>query len=156
MRDFDRIIGSSLPPAKGFEQPARFLAATASQFRNRDRSRDAVDNLIRVPPQQALVGAGKPVLRQMADDFEQSRTYIVVEVFGGQFLLPRPSEAFANICRKLVRSVRGDRGNKHGYTPSINSSRSERPHIRIGSAPGTSCEMSAATCTLPCAANRPS
>src|ERR1700749_5122569 len=55
VRDFHRIIRSSLAAAQSFEQPAGFLAAAAAQFGYGHRSGYTVHNLSGVAAEQALV-----------------------------------------------------------------------------------------------------
>ena len=79
-RNLDGIVGGALAAAKRFEDVAGFSAAAAAEFGHGDGGSQALDNVMPVPPQQALIGARKAVLRQMADHFEQRGTDIVVQI----------------------------------------------------------------------------
>src|ERR1700690_689 len=97
----------------------------------------------------------------MADYLKQSRTDIVIEIFGRKFFLPVAGKACSNVGGKFVGYIGGDCMNEHladsfDRIQFIGVSRSEIPRKRIGNAPGTSCEMSDAACKRPCVANRPS
>src|SRR5579864_6218183 len=66
-----------------------------------------------MPSQQSLVGPRQPVLRQMADHFKQRRAHIIVKIFGGKFLLSRPSQTRAYIGSEFINNIAGDRMNEH-------------------------------------------
>ena len=69
-RNFNRAVGGSLAPREGFQQPARFLAAAASQFGHQDLRLQAGDDIRGVAVQEALVGARQTIFGQDADHFE--------------------------------------------------------------------------------------
>src|SRR5690348_16757453 len=87
-RNVDRVIRDGLPPCQRFEYPSSFRAASASQFRDHDRLRQAVNNVLGVALQQTRARARQPVLRQQADHFEERRAEFIVQVFRRQFFLP--------------------------------------------------------------------
>src|SRR5579872_894444 len=66
-----------------------------------------------MPLQQSLVGPRQPVLRQVADYFKQSRAHIIVKIFGGKFLLSRPSQTRAHIGSEFINNIAWDRMNEH-------------------------------------------
>jgi hypothetical protein len=68
--NLDGIVGGSLASAKGFEEVASLSAAAAAEFGYGNRGRQPFDDAMAMPPQQAFIGASKPVLREMADHFE--------------------------------------------------------------------------------------
>src|SRR5271155_1052134 len=73
-RNLDGIVGSALAAAKSFENVASFSAAAAAEFGDGNGSGQPVDDVMTVPPQQALIGAREAVLRKMADDFKERGT----------------------------------------------------------------------------------
>ena len=86
--NIDRVVVHALPPGQRFEQPARFLSASAAEFRHHERLR-ADDQLFgRVPLQQAHAGAAQPVLGQQADHVEERRPHFIVQIFRRKLFLP--------------------------------------------------------------------
>ena len=55
--------------------------------------------------QQPFIGSGEAVLGEMADHFKERRAHVVVEVFGGEFLLLRAGESFADVRSKFVSDI---------------------------------------------------
>ena len=77
-RNFDRVVERALTPGQSFQQPSRFSATAAAKFCDDYGTRNAIDDVLSVAAQQAIVRASEPVFRQMADDFEKRRTDVVV------------------------------------------------------------------------------
>src|SRR5881296_530948 len=76
----DRIVRRALPRAEGIQDPARLLAASASQFCDSHRRGDLAHNLAGMTAQEPFVGTGQAVFRKEADDVEQRRANLVVEI----------------------------------------------------------------------------
>ncbi len=47
--------------------------------------------------QEALIGAGQSVFRKRADDFEESGTHFVIQVFGRQLFLSGAKQSRADV-----------------------------------------------------------
>jgi hypothetical protein len=56
-RNFNRAVSGALAPREGLQQPARLLAAAASQFRHQDLRLQAGDDVRGMALQEPLVGA---------------------------------------------------------------------------------------------------
>src|ERR1700692_4068717 len=69
-RNLDGIVARQLPAAKSLENLASFLAAATAEFGHGYRTREPVYDVTAVPPQQALIRARQPILRQVADHFK--------------------------------------------------------------------------------------
>ena len=105
-RDFDWVIESGLAARDGFENPASFFAAAAAEFGDVRGKRRARDHFAGVAAEQARVRAGKAVLRQKADGFEERGANLVVKIFGKNFTLAGFGEACSHVIRELRRQRR--------------------------------------------------
>jgi hypothetical protein len=112
-RNLDGVVGRALATAKSFENVARFASAAAAKFSHGDWSGQALDDVMTVAPQQALIGARKAILRQIADHFEQSGAHIVVQILRQQLFLTRLGEAGAHVGCEFVACIRSDSLNQH-------------------------------------------
>src|SRR5215469_10072661 len=111
MRNLDGIVRCPLPPAEGFKQPPRFPSASAAQFRHRNRSTNAIDDFVRMTPQQSFVSPCKTVLRKMTDDLEQRRSHVIVEILRRQFLLAGTRQSGMDFGGKFVACAARNRVN---------------------------------------------
>ena len=93
----DRVIIHALPAGQGLEQPARLLAASASQFRNNHGAGHALDNFARVSVQACACPRGQAILRQHADHIEERGTHLVVQILRRKFFLSRVAEPHHHI-----------------------------------------------------------
>ena len=101
--DFNWVIESGLATRDGFENPASFFAAAAAEFGDVRGKRRARDHFAGVAAEQARVRAGKAVLRQKADGFEERGANLVVKIFGKNFTLAGFGEACAHVICELRR-----------------------------------------------------
>jgi cystathionine beta-lyase/cystathionine gamma-synthase len=66
-RDVDRVVHDRPPRAQRLEEPARLLAAPASQLRHQRRPPEFRHDLLGVRTQDSLVGPGQPVFGKVPD-----------------------------------------------------------------------------------------
>ena len=85
----------------GFEDPAGLAAGAAAELGDEDGGMDAVENGVRVPLEEPLIGAGKSVLRQPGDGLEKGRAHFIVQIHAGQLFLSRPGETRSDITGEV-------------------------------------------------------
>src|SRR6185503_20689214 len=111
------MVEGALPPSQRFQQPSRLSAAAAAEFGDDYGTRHTIDDVLSVSAQQAIVRAGKAIFGKMADDLEQRRADVVVQIFRGQFLLPRLGQAGPDFFSKFIRRIRSNRADEHSFAP---------------------------------------
>jgi hypothetical protein len=92
---------------------ASFAATSAAELSHRNWSRQALDDVMTVPPQQALIGAREAILREIAYHFEQCGAHVVVQILRQQLLLTRLGETGAHIGCEFIACIRSNGLNQH-------------------------------------------
>src|SRR5260370_21830413 len=110
-----------------------------------------------------FAGTRQPVVREDADGFEYGGNNFVIQILRGQFFLPGTKQACADVpgeirLRILSYDCGGHNASLFRYEGSLNLSvrRNGKSRKRMDNVAGTNCETTAAACTRPCEANRPS
>lgn len=80
-RDFDGVVtGLALAATKRFEQHAGLFAGATAEFGDEDGRRQFANNFIGILSKEAALGSGDAIFRKMADDFEESGAYGIVQI----------------------------------------------------------------------------
>jgi len=80
--DFDGMVTRlALAAAKRFEKHAGLFAGATAEFRDKDGRRQFGNDFVGILSKETAFGAGDTIFGKMADDFEESGAYGIVQIF---------------------------------------------------------------------------
>ncbi len=101
------VVDGALQPADGLQNRTRLASAARAQLGHHQARRQAQGDGLGVGAQQALIGAGEPVLGQQGNHVEERAAHLVIQILRGQ-LFGKPAQPLAHVERKLLDGA--DRG----------------------------------------------